>query len=162
MVPYRTRQALRNLRSGIKKTEDNLNAAARVRRAFKAGRPIKKDQMLNGLSGLAIATQQLKELRAAMEQAGLNPKHAVAWLVLTHPVTGPERLLVTPSRVEERFALLAHPDTTSLGVAFGQYDESLGEKFFWEKYFRMDVESRKVVVAAILAARKEAGLSNWN
>jgi hypothetical protein len=97
-----------------------------------------------------------------MVDSDLKAEHAIAWLVLTHPKTGPERLLITPSRVQERIALLMQPDTLPLGIVFGQYDASESKKYFWSKNFLLDPESRRIVEAARQAGEKDAALKNWN
>lgn len=136
--------------------------AAQVRRAFKAGRPQKTDQHLTGIAAVAIATQQLKDLRDLMVKSGLKPEHAVAWLVVTHPKTGPERIFITPARVEERIALLLSPDVQTLGIVFGQYEAAESKKFFWSKHFLTDAESLRIVEAARQACEADAALKNWN
>jgi hypothetical protein len=119
------------------------------------------------LYALGIATQQLKELREDMTKADLKAEHAVAWLVLTHPATGPEpeRLPIETRRVEERIALLMNPDALPRGIVFGQLEIFEGDekrKHFWTKLIRTDPESRRIVEAARQKCEMEAALKNWN
>jgi len=109
-----------------------------VRRAFKAGRPPKKDQLHTGLNALGLATQMLKELREEMTRAKLLPEHAQAQLIFCFPESEGDRVRVldiVPREVEANVHLLMRPDVLPLGVLFTQFDAFNKKQHYWTKHF---------------------------
>lgn len=75
--------------------------AARVRRAFKAGRPLRKDRILSATMAIHEACMLQERLRAAMGEADLPVEDARTALVLMVPNYVPERDAVHVLRVPE-------------------------------------------------------------
>ena len=75
--------------------------AAKVRRAFKAGRTLRKDRILTSTTAIHEACILQERLRAAMGEAGLPAEDVCASLVLMVPNYVPERDAVHVLRIPE-------------------------------------------------------------
>jgi hypothetical protein len=106
---------------------ENLSAAARVRKAFKSGRP-KRDRLHNAYSAVGEMVSHFEKLREMQTEAGLDPEDvhvAMVWQGtdvdnLNKVFT---RWLLTPDRVPlmvER--ILQFKDAKILGLIFSQED----------------------------------------
>jgi hypothetical protein len=112
--------------------EKKLTAAARVRRAFKSGRPRVKDRLLSTTAGIYEACQLLDGLRNAMEKAELSKHDVQAAVVLMTPETpGKENAIYVlpipePGELPKLFqniaAVEAPEKVLTLGIAIKQRD----------------------------------------
>jgi hypothetical protein len=75
--------------------------AAKVRRAFKAGRPLRKDRILSPTMAIHEACMLQERLRGAMHEAGLPVEDVRTALVLIVPNYVPERDAVHVFRIPE-------------------------------------------------------------
>lgn len=142
MTQYRTRTAKQNLREGIKKMEQGMSAAARVRRAFQLGRPLrplaegKVPQQLHPNVVWDRATEALSAFRARMTAAKLNPQHAEAAIIYVErdDMDKPRFLFLEDAGImpevtrKAAYTLLVREDVIALGVIFGQFDEQAKQK----------------------------------
>lgn len=106
--------------------------AAKVRRSFKAGRPLQKDRVLTTTKAIHEACILLDDLRNAMRQSGLSADDVQAALVLVTPETpGLEDAVYVlpvpqPKKLPDLFANVAKVEKTGevlpLGIAVKQRD----------------------------------------
>jgi hypothetical protein len=133
MVEYRSREARRNLREGIKKMEKTMSPAAQVRRDFRLGRPPKPGESLP-LHPLVVwkrAMESLLRFRTLMSLAKLRPEHVTAAIVYIESADADQPrvlLLEQEGKTEEEckkavFEQLGHDDVIALGMIFRQFDE---------------------------------------
>jgi hypothetical protein len=138
-MPYRTREAKRNLREGIKKMESKMSAAAQVRREFRLGRPPKTVEQLVPMHRTVVwnkATEALANLRSRMSVAGLNPADVAAAIIYVKARDPEEPLFLKvdggDKEAEEWQAAaleaLGGDDVFALGMIFGQYDRASGQQ----------------------------------
>jgi hypothetical protein len=132
MTPYRTREAKRNLREGIKKMEAVMSPAAQVRRQFRLGRPMKPGESLP-LHATVVwkrAYDALSRFRVLMALEKLEQKDVTAAIVFIEQADPdqPHMLLMEENGKtdeeckQEVFAQLGRPDVIALGMIFRQFD----------------------------------------
>lgn len=122
MTPYRTREAKRNLREGIKKMEAVMSPAAQVRRDFQLGRPPKDALPLHPITATDRAESLLADFRTRMQKAKLKPEHAQGVIVGIR-LSDPDKPVLIKIDHDEAIAKLSKPDIIALGCVFHQFDE---------------------------------------
>ena len=152
MTPaHRSRVAKKNLREGIKKMEDEMSPAAKVRRDFRLGRPPRPapldeeghPEQLHPKVAWTRANEALSDFRRRMDAAKLNPQHAAAAIVyVIQADPDSPRLLPleetgkTPEELQlAAFDTLGRPDVIALGVLFAQFDERTRKKAIFPYLF---------------------------
>jgi len=133
MTPaHRSRTAKKNLREGIRKMQAEMSAAAKVRRDFRLGRPLKPGEALP-LHPLVVwkrATEALASFRTLMALEKLQPSDVSAVIVYleeAHPDVPRFLLLEEAGKSEEEikssvFEVLSRSDVLALGMLFRQFD----------------------------------------
>lgn len=134
MVPYRSREALRNLKRGAKKMEDVMSPAARVRRSFRLGRPPKDTLPLHPKVAWEKAESLLADFRQRMTAAGLKPDDVDGQII---GIRGdrPDEPDYIPAEKEKALATLWSPDVIALGMVFRQLDRATGQDIFFPVQF---------------------------
>ena len=144
--------------------------AAKVRRAFKAGRTLRKDRILTSTMAIHEACILQERLRAAMAEAGLAAEDARVALVLMVPNYVPERdavhVLRIPDpkdlpglfrRVEE---IEEEGRVQTLGLGVWQRDHETGTQAGWVQAFLTgDRAARAMARAKKILVEKEGGES---
>jgi len=153
----------------LRKTSKNPMAstwtkAAKVRRAFKAGRQRQKDRVLTPVKAIYEVCILLDDLRTAMDEAKLPVEDVGAALVLVTPETPDRENLVyvlrvpEPKRLPELFSEVAKLEKPGkilpLGVAVWQRDREIQDPekqgVVWVQPFLTGARAEK----ALLEARK--------
>jgi hypothetical protein len=132
MVRFYSRAAKRNLKAGSKKMEDNMSAAARVRREFRLGRPPKT--VPEGMPPMPLhpqvaadkAVRLLADLRERMHAAGLK-REEVDGVIVGIRAANPDEPVFIPIDRAKAIETLSAPDIIALGCVFRQHD---GDKDF--------------------------------
>jgi len=130
--PYRTNDALKNLKKGVKKMEKNMSPAARVRRDFRLGRPPKGQLPLHPRVAWEKADSLLTDLRKRMQEAGLRMDHVKGEIVAIRDNDPDEPVFVSVAKQEAAIETLSAPNIIALGCVFRQFDEQMkqGATFF--------------------------------
>jgi hypothetical protein len=164
MTLHRTEAARKNLRKGIKKMENSMSAAARVRRAFQLGRPPKPlsegemipEPSLRPAVLWQRAVDALASLRARMQAAGLKPEHAEAAIVYVERAAPDEPHVFTLAEDRIRaLELFASEDVIPLGMIFMQHDEQTGQRAIFP-YLFFGLNQRGMAVLRKAAEREIA------
>jgi hypothetical protein len=129
LAPY-TAIALSNLQKGAEKMRENTTAAARVRRAFRGGRPRQIDLTLTPTRACLEASRALNSLQESMAAAGLAEEDVRVGLAMIsegHVCTVP-----IPALKDIPFALHKVLELGEgwrpLGIIFGQVDREAPPK----------------------------------
>ena len=149
-----------------KKTEKNLMAstwteAAKIRRTFKAGRPIKKDRVLTLSRAILEACIALNEIRDKMRDAGLPEEDVQAKLVLASEAGTHDLVYLPTVPTIQGVPELANRLFTSevkwrpLGLAFWQMDREANSAVGWVQPWLTDERS----VRALKKARESISAS---
>lgn len=151
MTPYHTREAIKNLRKGIRKMEDVMSPAAQVRRDFQLGRPPKNELPLHPITAAQKAESLIADFRARMEKAKLKPEHAQG-LIVAIRTADPDKPILIKIDHNEAIAKLSKPDTIALGCVFHQFDERDGKAVTFFKQFT-GLNERGLNVLKLAAAK---------
>ena len=123
MVPYRSRQALKNLRRGAEKMEKAMSPAARVRREFRLGRPPKCTLPLHPSVAWQKAESLLADFRQRMEDAGLSREDVDAQIIGVRESNPDAPVFIAVER-DKALKTLSAPDIIAIGCIFRQHDST--------------------------------------
>jgi hypothetical protein len=135
-------------RKGRKAMEKKLSKdkAALVRRAFKAGAPLKKDAFLHPKVALERAQERLADLRAQMKKAKLLPGDVDAALVYCFPeCEGNETHSVAVDN-PDALVQLSQQGALIVGILFKQFDAELKKEFIWPYFFLLGPAAQAVML----------------
>jgi hypothetical protein len=151
MTPYRTRVAKRNLRAGIEKMEGKLTVADRVYRAFRAGRPFKRDRLLKPPMALAEVCEMRDKLRLAMQKAELDPQDTAAAIVFQVALDGPPQVAVVRVGKETDVLdkMLGRYAAVTVGALFALRDHERGITRLWAHPFLISHEALTMLERAL-------------
>ena len=151
MVPYITRTAKANLRAGIEKMEEKLNAADRVYRAFRAGRPFKKDRLMLPPDALAEVCGMREKLRRLMELLVLEPDDSAAAIVFQVANDEPPRVRIVRVGREKAVLdeMLGKYMAVTVGALFALTDRERGTTRRWAHPFLLSDEAAKMLERAL-------------
>jgi hypothetical protein len=169
MTPYRTQAAKKNLQAGVKKMEQIMSPAARVRRDFRLGRPPKpigENEQPEPLHPVVVwrrANEAVSSFRSRMTAAELKPRHVAAAIVYVERAAPDQpRLLAleekgkSPEEMQSAaFEVLGRPDVIALGLIFGQIDERTKQKAIFP-YLFFGLNQRGMAVLKKAAAKELA------
>jgi hypothetical protein len=127
MVRFYSRAARRNLKAGATKMEENMSAAARVRREFRRGAP-PKGTTPRPLVAVDKAEQLLANLRERMHAAGLKREEVDGQIIGVRSAN--DEPVFIPIEREKAIAILSAPDIIPLGCIFRQQDGGKNVDFF--------------------------------
>jgi hypothetical protein len=152
MVPYQSRKALRNLKAGINKMEDKLTVADKVYRSFRAGRPFKKDRLMQPYEALAEVCGLRDKLRAAMQKEGLDPNDSAAAIVFWRTMDEPPMVRRIPVGRETDVLEQMYTATkaaVTIGALFAMRDHERGEGRRWKYPFLLSDEAQDLLEQAL-------------
>ena len=133
-------------RKGRESMEKTLNRAALVRRAFKAGRPLKKDAFLHPKVALSRAQEMLGHLRERMTKERLDPNHVDAALVYCFPdKSESNRSHLAPLGRQDALTRLSQQGALIVGILFKQFDAELKKEFLWPYFFLLGPAAQEVM-----------------
>lgn len=125
--------------------EATWTKAAKVRRAFRAGRPLKKDRIVTPVVAIHEACILLDGLQTAMHEAGLPVEDVRAALVLTVPNAEQDWDFVhvlrvpEPAQLPDLFRRVADVEATGkvlpLGLGVWQRDREADSAVVWVQPF---------------------------
>jgi len=155
MVPYNNRTAKKNLQAGIEKMEGKLTVADKIYRAFRSGRPFKKDRLMNPIQALAEVCGMRDKLRGAM-QPSLDPEDSataiVFWRTLDEPpVVRMVRVGKETDVLDEMLSKNAEVKyaAVTLGAIFALRDRERGIIRRWTHPFLLSDEASQVLDKAL-------------
>jgi hypothetical protein len=151
MVPYNSRTAKKNLQAGIEKMEGKLTVADKVYRAFRSGRPFKKDRLLKPPMALAEVCEMRDKLRAAMQAAKLNPDDCAAAVVFQRETTEPPvvRVVRVGRETEVLDAMYGKFMAVTIGAIFAMKDKERGNARLWVHPFLLSNEALQLLEKAL-------------
>jgi hypothetical protein len=170
MVRFYTRKAKKNLREGARKMEDAITPAARVRREFQLGRPLKLQEDMLPLHPSVVwkrATEALSSLREKMTKAELKPYHAEAVIVFIDSANPDQpqflHLEDAVGKLSESchtkvLETLSRRDVIAVGMLFQQFDETKNQRAIFPKLL-MPLNGRGMEVLKKAAAIQNEGMT---
>jgi len=127
--PFKSDDALANLKKGIDKMTKKMSPAATVRRNFRLGVPPKDTTLLHPSVVWQKATAKLEAFRSAMSKAGLSPKDVDGSIVYVRAANPHKPLFAFfPEGEATVIRRLSSPDVAVIGMVMRQYDRTEGKQ----------------------------------
>jgi hypothetical protein len=151
MVPYHSRKALRNLREGVEKMEGKLTVADKVYRAFRAGRPFKKDRLMFPADALTEVVKMRNKLCEALYAADLDPQDCRAAIVFQVANDEPPQVCVVQLGEEDSVLkqMLGRFQAVTVGALFALKDHERGITRRWAHPFLTSPASLEMLERAL-------------
>jgi hypothetical protein len=143
MVPLNT-DARRKGREAME-AKLSANKAALVRRAFKAGRPLKKDALLHPRVALDRAQEMLGNLRERMRKEDLLPTDVDAALVYCFPESQASVSHLAPLGSPDVLTQVSQQGALIVGILFSQFDAEMKKQFYWPYFFLLGTAAQAVM-----------------
>ena len=127
MGPYKSSDALKNLKRGVKKMEKAMSPAAEVRRQFRLGRPPKGTLPLHPTTAWQKAESLLADFRQKMQAKKLRPEDVDGQIIGVREADPGEPVFISLADREAALRTLSAPDIIAIGCIFRQHDSKSKE-----------------------------------